>query len=234
MWLEEAYATPINLMDTGCVARTWELARVAAAVIGTVLRTDGPFLDFGGGYGLFVRHMRDLGFDFRWLDGYCKNLLAAGFKADPAHDGRYGLITSFEVFEHLADPWRQFEQLLQWSDALLFSTELIPEGLGSLADWHFAGLEHGQHVSFFSQQSLLLVAKRLGVNVVSNGRSLHLLSRKRVSPAWFRFVVRRKVSWVLQPLRQRSSLTLEDNQRMTAALRRCHEANEKCKTDHHL
>jgi hypothetical protein len=233
-WLEEAYATPINPMDTGCVVRTWHLARAATAVIGTILRTDGPFLDFGGGYGLFVRHMRDLGFDFRWLDGYCKNLLAAGFEADPAQDGRYGLITSFEVFEHLADPLRQFEQLLQWSDALLFSTELMPENLDSIAGWHFAGLEHGQHISFFSQRSLFLAAKRLGVNVVSNGHSLHLLSRQRVSPAWFRLVVRQKVSGLLQPLLRRPSLTLKDTQRMTAVLRRSHEANERSGPGHDL
>jgi hypothetical protein len=227
IWLSEAYETPINSMDTGCVSRTWHFARATAAVIGTVLRTDGPFLDFGGGYGLFVRHMRDVGFDFRWLDAYCKNLLAAGFEADPAHDGRYGLVTSFEVFEHLADPLRQFEQLLQWSDALLFSTELIPENLDSLVGWHFAGLEHGQHISFFSQRSLILAAKRLGVNVVSNGRSLHLFSRKRVSPSWFRLVTRRRLLGMLQPILLRRSLTLEDNQRMAAALSRRHEANER-------
>jgi len=226
-WLAEAYVTPINPMDTGCVARTWHFARATAAVIGGVVRADGPFLDFGGGYGLFVRHMRDGGFDFRWMDGYCRNLLAAGFEAAPARDGRYGLITSLEVFEHLTDPWRQFEQLLQWSDALLFSTELVPAGLTTLEGWHFAGFEHGQHVSFFSRESLQRVAARLGVNLVSNGHSLHLLTRQRVSPTWFRLLTSHKVSALMQPLWRRPSLIRTDSQRMEVVLHRQHGAKEQ-------
>ena len=225
-WLAEAYVTPINPMDTGCVARNWHFARATAAVIGGVLRVKGPFLDFGGGYGLFVRHMRDGGFDFRWMDGYCRNLFAAGFEADPARDGRYGLITSFEVFEHLTDPRQKIEQLLQWSDALLFSTELMPEGLATLEGWHFAGFEHGQHVSFFSRESLSRVAGRLGFNFVSNGHSLHLLTRPRVSPAWFRLLTSHKVSAVVQPIWRRPSLILADNQRMEAILRQRHATKE--------
>jgi hypothetical protein len=225
-WLAEAYVTPINPMDTGCVSRTWHFARATAAVIGGVVRTDGPYLDFGGGYGLFVRHLRDAGYDFRWMDGYCRNLLAAGFEADPARDGRYGLVTALEVFEHLPDPLRQFEQLLGWSDAVLFSTDLIPEGLATLEGWHFAGLEHGQHVAFFSARSLRSVAARLGVNLVSNGQSLHLLSRRRVSPVWFRWATSRKGAALLAPLWRRPALILQDSQHMEAVLRRQHGAKE--------
>jgi len=225
-WLAEAYVTPINPMDTGCVSRTWHFARATSAVIGGVLRNQGPYLDFGGGYGIFVRHMRDHGFDFRWMDGYCRNLLAAGFEADPARDGRYGMVTAFEVFEHLPDPVPQFERLLQWSDALLFSTELVPEGLTTLEGWHFAGFEHGQHVSFFSAESLRRLAARLGVNLVSNGQSLHLLSRRRVSPAWFRLLTSHKGAAVLQPLWRRASLILADSQHMESVLRQQHGRKE--------
>lgn len=225
-WLAEAYLTPINPMDTGCVARTWHFSRATAAVIGTVLRADGPFLDYGGGYGLFVRHMRDQGFDFRWMDGYCRNLLAAGFEADPTSDRRYGLITAFEVFEHLTDPWQKFEELFRWSDAVLFSTELMSPNLSRLAGWHFAGLEHGQHVAFFTPQSLRFVAGRLGVHLASNGHSLHLLSRRRVSPAWFRLLSNRRIAALTQPLWRRPSLILSDTQHMEATLRRQHEAKK--------
>jgi Methyltransferase domain len=221
-WLAEAYITPINPMDTGCVDRTWHFARATAAVISGGLRVRGPFLDFGGGYGLFVRFMRDGGFDFRWMDGYCRNLLAAGFEADPARDGRYGLVTSFEVFEHLTDPRPQFEQLLQWSDALLFSTELVPQGMSTLEGWHFAGFEHGQHVSFFSRESLQRVADGLGVRFVSNGRSLHLFTRRSVSLAWFRLLTSHKASAVLRPLWRRPSLILADRQHMETVLRERH------------
>ncbi len=37
-------------------------------------------MDFGAGHGVFVRMMRDKGFDFFWNDIYCKNLYAKDFE----------------------------------------------------------------------------------------------------------------------------------------------------------
>jgi len=225
-WLEEAYVTPINPMDTGCVDRTWHFARATAAVIAGGIKAKGPFLDFGGGYGLFVRYMRDRGYDFRWMDGYCKNLLAAGFEGEPESDGRYGLVTSFEVMEHLTDPKSQIEQLLQWTDSLLFSTELVPEGMNTLEGWHFAGFEHGQHVSFFTHESLRRVADRCGVRFVTNGHSLHLFTRLPVSAMRFRLLTSRKMSAMLAPLWRRPSLIQCDTLQMESILRQQHESKK--------
>ncbi len=41
-----------------------------------------PFLDYAGGYGVFTRLMRDIGFDFYWHDPYTQNLFANGFEKD--------------------------------------------------------------------------------------------------------------------------------------------------------
>jgi hypothetical protein len=38
------------------------------------------FIDYGGGYGLFVRLMRDAGFDYYWFDKFCDNVLSKGFE----------------------------------------------------------------------------------------------------------------------------------------------------------
>jgi len=43
------------------------------------LNPDGIFLDYAAGYGLFVRLMRDAGYNFRWSDLYCQNLFVRGW-----------------------------------------------------------------------------------------------------------------------------------------------------------
>ena len=102
-WLDEAYGTALIAADVGVAQRNIELAAVTQAVVQQFFRADGRFLDYGGGYGLFVRLMRDRGFDFRWHDRYAQNLLSRGFEAEADADG-FELVTAFEVLEHLVDP----------------------------------------------------------------------------------------------------------------------------------
>ena len=61
------------------------------------------FLDFGGGYGVFTRWMRDEGYDFFHYDQHCPNLFAPGHEADISGSVRYELATAFEVFEHIVE-----------------------------------------------------------------------------------------------------------------------------------
>src|SRR6218665_1205619 len=58
-WLQEAYAESINLTDTGLVERNLRAARITTFVISAFFDTKAIFLDYGGGYGLFTRLMRD-------------------------------------------------------------------------------------------------------------------------------------------------------------------------------
>src|SRR4051794_35388750 len=57
-WLEEAYEEPINASDTGYVARNLGCSRMMRIFIERFLNPKGSFLDYAGGYGLFVRLMR--------------------------------------------------------------------------------------------------------------------------------------------------------------------------------
>ena len=91
-WLDEAYDTALIAADVGVAQRNIELAAVTQVVIQQFFRADGRFLDYGGGYGLFVRLMRDRGFDFRWHDRYAPNLLSRGFEAAADTDG-FELVT---------------------------------------------------------------------------------------------------------------------------------------------
>ena len=79
-WLEEAYAKSINDSDTGMMMRSLWHRNVASTLIYLFFDKNGKFLDYGGGYGVFVRLMRDIGFDYYWQDKYRENLFAQGFE----------------------------------------------------------------------------------------------------------------------------------------------------------
>ncbi len=60
-WLEEAYSDAIASSDVGLVFRNTTLSQKTDNIIFNIFNHEAKFLDYGGGYGLFVRLMRDLG-----------------------------------------------------------------------------------------------------------------------------------------------------------------------------
>lgn len=79
-WLEEAYEESINISDTGIMSRNLSLSQLSTLILFFFFNKNAKFLDFAGGYGIFVRLMRDIGFDFYWYDKFSNNLLARGFE----------------------------------------------------------------------------------------------------------------------------------------------------------
>jgi Methyltransferase domain len=181
-WLADAYSSAITDSDIGLVGRSISFSRMVRNLIYLFLNRNGRFLDFGAGYGLFVRMMRDYGLDFRWSDEKCENRFAKGFEGNLDGGDRYDLVTAIEVFEHLVDPMPAFARILTSSDALFFTTVLVPEPPPSVGTWWYYGLEHGQHISLFSARSLAYVAQKFDLHLQSDGVFIHLLTRNRVSP----------------------------------------------------
>ncbi len=79
-WLDEAYKDSINISDTGYIQRNILLSEKLTVLLSLFFDKNGKFLDYAGGYGVFVRMMRDVGFDFYWDDKYTTNLFARGFE----------------------------------------------------------------------------------------------------------------------------------------------------------
>lgn len=138
----------------------------------------GRFVDYAGGYGVFVRLMRDVGFDFLWYDKYTKNIFASGFEWDCFE--KVDAITLFEVFEHFLDPVEELSNLLKVTDTIIFSTTLHPDPIPKPEEWWYYGLEHGQHISLYSKESLQYLAKKFDANFLTLG-SLHIISKKKIS-----------------------------------------------------
>jgi hypothetical protein len=187
-WLEEAYKYPINVFDTGIIKRNLVLSRITSAVLILLLGRKIKCLDFAGGYGLFTRLMRDLGFDFYWRDKYTENLLARGFEYTEDL-GPVGLVTLFEGFEHFVEPMDEIGELAKISTNILFSSMTVPRPIPQPGDWWYYGLQHGQHVSLYSVETLKYIAEIMGLEFYTNGRNLHMLTRKRLPSFCFDLVV---------------------------------------------
>jgi hypothetical protein len=213
-WLDEAYGTALIAADVGVAQRNIELAAVTQAVIQQFFRADRRFLDYGGGYGLFVRLMRDRGFDFRWHDRYAPNLLSRGFDAAADSDG-FELVTAFEVLEHLVDPVPQVAAMLRRGDSLLCTTRILPPMNPKPNEWWYYALSGGQHVSLFTLEALRSLAARFGRRLVSDGVSIHLITRHQVAEWLFRLVIRGPAIGLLNRLRRRQSLVSSDFQQLT-------------------
>jgi len=217
-WLEDAYASAITSSDVGLVRRNGQLAAVVKVLISLFFDANGYFLDYAGGYGLFVRHMRDKGFDFLWKDKYCNNIFAPGFEASEAGNEKIELVTAFELFEHFVEPVSDLEQILAYSRNVLFSTELLPEPSPQPDNWWYYGLEHGQHVGFHTRASLAALAHRFGLNFYTNGSSLHLFTDKQISQALFFVCARTMSAYLLGLFTYRKSLLEADFTKISGTL----------------
>jgi len=178
-WLEEAYSTTITDTDIGLVSRNLLYSDYTNKFIRTFLDPGNIFIDYGGGYGLFVRMMRDQGFDFYRFDPIAENIFTKHF--DAKKDNKYALLTAWEVFEHLVNPLEEIEAMLQFSDNILFSTSLLDESPKEIDAWWYYGLEHGQHISFYSKKTLEYIADLFSLNVVFSNNATHFLSANSFS-----------------------------------------------------
>ena len=178
-WLDQAYADPIAMSDVGLVARNFKFSQITQELIISCFNSKGKFLDYGCGYGLFVRLMRDFGFDFYGYDQYCQNIFYHGFEGNQQE--KYDLVTAFEVFEHFVDPLEEIEKLLKFSKNLLFSTQLLPADYPKPDQWWYYALHEGQHISIYTYQSLVKIAEKFKLNLYSDGSSLHLLTQTKIS-----------------------------------------------------
>lgn len=182
-WLGEAYRTAITDLDIGLIYRNIQFAEILEKILlNNSISPNGKFIDYGGGYGMFVRLMRDKGFDFYRQDIHCQNLFARHFDVTDIKDHQsFGLLTAFEVFEHLEHPLQGFEKMLSFSDNILFSTELVPGNNPTPDTWWYYAPETGQHISFYSLKSLQVLAEKFNLYLYSNGATLHMFTKHKLA-----------------------------------------------------
>jgi len=179
-WLPEAYASAMTALDVGLVYRNIEFSKTIPRILELFSGTnDDSYLDYGGGHGMFVRLMRDLGYDYYLQDLYAENLYAKYFELENYNkEKKFTCLTAFEVFEHLEHPLIELESMFGYSDTIIFSTELQPAiTFKHESDWWYFVPEVGQHISFYSAKTLKALAENFKCKLYSNGHNLHILTK---------------------------------------------------------
>lgn len=172
-WLDEAYgASNLAKADAGAVARC--LCNQAAVY--TISRALGfghnaRVLDFAGGNGLLCRLLRDVGFDARTADAFAVNDFAQGFDDK---GGNVDIVCAFEVAEHFANPVAELASIFDRATRAVIMSTKIYTGQGP--GWWYLAPREGQHVFFYSQAAMHMIADRFGFHYLRAG-GYHLFIR---------------------------------------------------------
>jgi hypothetical protein len=209
-WLKEAYQSSITVSDTGGLLRSLAHAEIVSVLLYFLFDKHARFLDFAGGYGVFTRRMRDIGFNFYWQDRYTQNLFVPGFEYTD-DIGDIEVLTSFESFEHFKNPIEEIETILSFSKSIIFTTELLPCPLPQPDEWHYYGLHHGQHISFYSLKTLQFIADKYELNLYA-AHPLHILTSKRINSIQLNLLLKlRRFGLFLYVKKKMRSRTVSDS-----------------------
>jgi hypothetical protein len=193
-WLEEAYQSAISKLDTWGASRNQFNQQRLEPILSLLFGDDAPFVDAACGYGLLVRLLRDIGFNFRGHDEFCPNVFSTPFPAPAGTPA--AAVTAFEVLEHLVNP-REFlqQQFSRYStDSIIASTTTFV-GSPPLQDWPYYSFESGQHVTIYQPRSLRRLAQSMDAEYHALAPDLHLITRRKFAP-W-------KLSVLQNPLSRR-------------------------------
>lgn len=174
-WLSEAYQNPISSLDTGIVTRNVHHQQRFEPFLHKFYGNDAKFLDVGGGYGLFARLMRDIGFDFYSIDKFTSNIFAQHF--EPKNNFRADSLFAFEVFEHIENPVEFLtENFSKYSCKTIFFSTLVFNGAIPTDDWWYYVFDSGQHISFYQPRTLDILAQAFNCRYYQIDSTLHLIT----------------------------------------------------------
>jgi Methyltransferase domain len=224
-WIAELYAKSSGAshqgLDTEAVERCLT-GRIAVAMLwkaGGFSSQRNKLLDWGGGPGLLVRLLRDVGLNAFLYDKYSPNHYAVGFTA--RDDDRYDFVTAFEVFEHFPSPATDLVPLFATSPRCLLVSTAIFCGQGP--DWTYLGAPKSEHVFFYSEKALRWIGERYGYEVFRLPHDLTLFFKRPFSSRRLRLVhallSKPYIAQLVFALKHKWSRAADDNQLLRARRR---------------
>jgi len=178
-WLEEAYKNSINDSDVGILYRNNIISK-QITIFYLLMAMKNPIVDIAGGYGLLVRLLRDQGIESYWHDKHTSNIFAKNFELSNTPKKRFSILTLIEVLEHLESPVDFFQDIKLEFEHIFFTTDIKPNNNQDCLNWDYLGLDHGQHISFYSRRSLEVIARRLNLSFFSY-KNMHWFSKSRIT-----------------------------------------------------
>jgi Methyltransferase domain len=161
-WIAESYTAAIAATDTGAMVRNLQ-CHAAVYAVAALCRVRGRFLDAGGGAGVLCRLLRDHGFDAHLADKYSDPVFARAFSIpiDECRAGDFALVSAVEVLEHFEDPAGEIDRLFALRPDVIVAMTQVYRGEGK--DWWYLSAQTGQHVFFYSEKCLELLARKHGL-----------------------------------------------------------------------
>lgn len=143
-------------------------------------RQDIRHLDYGGGSGVLSNALTAQGWNSTTYDPFPRN------EQRLADLGKFNLISAFEVFEHVPDVselMSNITALMEDECLVIFSTLLTDGNIkpNTRLTWWYASPRNG-HISLFSRQSLVQLAKQHGLQYGSFNAGTHCLFNRL--PDW--------------------------------------------------
>jgi|LauGreDrversion4_2_1035121.scaffolds.fasta_scaffold64653_2 hypothetical protein len=208
-WLEKSYQRAITDLDTGILQRSDDIANVLTPFI-IAKKGNQRGIDFGGGYGLLARRLRDRGFEWQSIDPMVENIFQ--YQTEPPVQS-YGIVSLIEVLEHLVDPLEEMAKLANISEQIYISTLMIEPNFQN-PTWWYLQPETGQHIFFLSKKSLKIIAAKMNMYAYTNGSNLHVLSHSKITTRQKWILEHQKIAWgigfLLGAQRRRNSLARQD------------------------
>ena len=100
--------------------------------------------------------------------------------------------------------------MLKLSSNILFTTDLLSNPVPLPEQWWYYALEGGQHISFYSKETLKYIAKKYKLNLYSFG-TIHLLTKKKISNFVFNNLMKYSRKYLFKYVQKRmNSLTVQD------------------------
>lgn len=124
----------------------------------------------------------------------------------------YNILTAFELFEHLPNPYEDIDKIVKLSDNIIFSTELVPDNVPAIEDWWYYSSETGQHISFYTKKALNIIAQKYALNYVGTN-TLHAFTKKKISNYEWRICL--KLSGLINKIYKRKSLLQQDYEKIS-------------------
>ena len=84
--------------------------------------------------------------------------------------------------------------MLTFSRNILFTTLLQPYPAPQPGDWWYYCLDTGQHVALYTRSALEALGRTHGLNLVTDGKQLHLFTEQKIAPSWFKLISRYRVA----------------------------------------
>jgi hypothetical protein len=170
---------PSKLVDPDYLdGRPRAIAQMLAGMFASCV-LDIRHLDYGGGNGALSRALFAAGWNSTSYDPFVDGPLSTGM-------GRFNLVTSFEVFEHVPDVNILISTLssLVEEDGMVLVSTLLSDGIfarNQRVQWWYASPRNG-HISLSSRRSLELPGEKEMFKLASRSANLHAYWRD--IPSW--------------------------------------------------